>query len=212
MAKWHTIKPGECLSSVAYATGFFYRTLWEHPKNADLKELRRQPHVLMPGDQVWLPDVTPKAHSCRTDAVHRFVRKGIPETLRLRFEQDDKPRARIPFALTIDGVTTEGETNDNGELRHPIDPLASKATLVLYPPDAPEESYPLSLRGLDPVTEVSGVQGRLRNLGLYRGVVDGLLGVATESSLRAFQSIQGLEETGRIDDATRAGLQEAHGR
>jgi peptidoglycan hydrolase-like protein with peptidoglycan-binding domain len=67
------------------------------------------------------------------------------------------------------------------------------------------------LAHLDPHVEVTGAQQRLRNLRHYAGKVDGDLGPRTEAALRAFQRDNGLEETGKLDDATCDALRSKHG-
>jgi peptidoglycan hydrolase-like protein with peptidoglycan-binding domain len=135
----------------------------------------------------------------------------VPDKLRLRFGDDEYPRADIPYTLTIDGEELTGTTDAKGELWHYLSPNARHAELVLRPKDAPEEIYALELRGLDPVTEVSGVQGRLRNLHYYSGPVDGRLDAETVRAMRELQVARGIAETAEPDDATRQALLDAHG-
>ena len=71
--------------------------------------------------------------------------------------------------------------------------------------------YSLKLGGLDPVTEISGAQGRLKNLGYMIPAIDGQLGPETVEALHQFQQANGLDVTGALDDATQAKLKEAHG-
>ncbi|MGC9973362.1 MAG: LysM domain-containing protein [Bryobacteraceae bacterium] len=55
----HVVKQGDCMSSIADQYGFFWETLWNHERNAQLKERRKNPNVLMAGDpavlhlQIW---------------------------------------------------------------------------------------------------------------------------------------------------------------
>lgn len=50
--------------------------------------------------------------------------------------------------------------------------------------------------------EVSRIQTRLREIGLYRGPIDGDFGGGTESAVRAFQQAQGLERDGIVGPTT----------
>jgi peptidoglycan hydrolase-like protein with peptidoglycan-binding domain len=72
-------------------------------------------------------------------------------------------------------------------------------------------TYRLLLRALDPVTEVSGVQARLRNLGYGEVPLDGEMGPATIAALCAFQRENGLKVTASADTATQDKLAEKHG-
>lgn len=209
--KKHIVKRGECISSIAFETGHFWQTLWEHPDNAELRALRKNGHVLMEGDEVVVPDLRPKVVAVATGKTHIFRRKGVPEKLRLRFGDDQFPRAGIPYVLILDGQEIRGATDDKGELWHYLSPSARSAELILQPDGAPEEHYSLELRGLDPITEISGLQGRLRNLSYYSGPIDGELTDATVRAMRDFQASRKLTLTSEPDDATRDALLEAHG-
>jgi peptidoglycan hydrolase-like protein with peptidoglycan-binding domain len=50
--------------------------------------------------------------------------------------------------------------------------------------------------------QIQEIQHRLRNLGFYRGPVDGAWGPETRSALERFQTVRGLDVTGRPTDAT----------
>src|SRR5580704_15631506 len=49
----YPVRPGECASSIAAATGHLWKTIWDHPANASLKAAR-DPHMLLPGDQIFI--------------------------------------------------------------------------------------------------------------------------------------------------------------
>src|SRR3989442_1021381 len=73
MEKRHTVKQGEHLPKIAESYGFRdYRTIWDHPNNALLKQKRQNPMVLFPGDELFIPDKDGKKVSCATGQRHRF--------------------------------------------------------------------------------------------------------------------------------------------
>src|SRR5690606_17426642 len=52
----HRVAQGECLSTIAHRFGLeSWKVLWDHPENAPLRERRKSPHVLLPGDVVAVP-------------------------------------------------------------------------------------------------------------------------------------------------------------
>jgi LysM domain len=53
----YKVRQGDHLSDIATALGFSsYETIWNHPKNAKLKQKRVNPNVLFPGDTLFIPD------------------------------------------------------------------------------------------------------------------------------------------------------------
>ena len=76
-------------------------------------------------------------------------------------------------------------------------------------PDVTERE--LLLGGVDPIDQVSGVQGRLNNLGFDCGKIDGICGEHTRAAIREYQRSRKLAETGSPDEATRRQLQADYG-
>jgi hypothetical protein len=59
---------------------------------------------------------------------------------------------------------------------------------------------------VDPGQEVANVQSALQEQGFYQGEIDGVLGAQTRAALAEYQSAQGLEPTGAIDEPTMESL------
>lgn len=244
--KQHTARQGDSVESIAYAAGHLWRTVWDHSENKPLRDLRKSPHVIAPGDAVFVPDLRLKKVPCATGQQHRFQQKGVPSRLRVRFLVDGEPRANAAYVLVIDDKKKkkkQGTTDGDGWLDEPVLPDARRAEVRFEAPaeDNPDDDpapfegegddivredepiaeepagqrehvYVFELRHLDPTTEITGAQGRLKNLGYSVGPIDGVLGRRTGEALRAFQHDQGIEVTGELDDATQAKLAEfGHG-
>jgi N-acetylmuramoyl-L-alanine amidase len=204
----HVIEQGECLASVAAQHGFDWRTLWDHPNNADLKKKRKDPNVLFPGDVVFVPEKEIRKEKLPTGKRHRFVHKGVLETLRIRLiDELDRPRAKIAYELRIGDESRYGTTNEDGELIEPIPPHTREAKLNIG-----GEDITLRIGDLDPPDTISGAQARLTNLGYDAGPSDGIAGPRTGEALRHFQEAFGIEPTGELDDKTIAELRDRNGR
>jgi N-acetylmuramoyl-L-alanine amidase len=104
MPETYEVEEGDCASSLAYDRGLLWETIWNHPNNSSLKAGRADPNVLKPGDLLYIPDLTQKVVDCSTDAHHKFVKKGTPGKLRLRFVQDElqQPPDSVPPAAAGD--------------------------------------------------------------------------------------------------------------
>ena len=188
--------------------GFHWASIWEHGDNASLREMRDDPNVLLPGDVVAIPKLQPKEEVRATGAHHRFRRKGIPPQIHLQLVHAGKPRAHEPYILEIDeSIRYSDKTNADGELIHAIPAGATMARLIMRDGAEVRQYW---LGALDPISEWSGVQQRLANLGYYRGPFDGDPSDETASAIRAFQDDNKLDVSGELDDTTRDLLQTAH--
>ena len=209
MSKQHTVRSGDCISSLAYDNGFFAGTLWDLPENALLKELRDNMNVLIPGDIVHIPDKRQKEHHGSTDARHIFRRRGVPARLAVRIMRGGYPRSNTPYVLTVDRHKLHGFTDANGEITIPILPNAESGLLQVGSGEDIDK-YPLLLGHLQPSDTVLGVQARLRNLGYSCGDEDGHLGVRTKAAICDFQQHHRLVVTGEMDAAFLAFLVKIH--
>lgn len=202
----HQVQQGESIAAIAGRYGLLPETIWQDGANADLRQRRGSPNILHPGDVIVIPDKRLRQESAATEQRARFKRHTRQARLRLRLVDGDQPRADADYLLEIDGKSIRGRTDGDGVLDQPLPPGARSGTLTMG-----TEVLPLDFGHIDPITEVSGVQGRLNNLGFACGEPDGVVGEPTREALRAFQAQNGLNVTGEIDDATRAKLEEMHG-
>lgn len=211
MATYHDVQPGDCISSIAMTYGFFPETIWEHAENRALREKRADPNILWhKEDTVFIPDKRLKTDEKSSGHRHRFRRKGVPEILRIRFlDEDDDPRANIPYRMEIDGRLRHGAINEDGFLIEPIEPNTRLGRLFLGEPDQ-EEEYQFRLGHLPPITTIEGVQARLTHLGYYHGEKTGVVDDDTRSALEDFQGNYDLKVTGEADSATCAILEGLH--
>ena len=208
----YVVKSGDCMASIAVEHNFLWETLWNLAENAALKESRQDPYVLLPGDQVFIPDLRLKEVPRATDAKHTFTKRGVRERLRIVItDEHDQPIAGQRYVLEVDRhLRFEGETKGDGSIEQPIPPNAWKGRLSVGEGDEQRE-YFVSLGRIDPVEEVSGAQGRLLNLGYYDGPVDGRSNAQLTSALLFFQDKYRLAPSGENDDATQAKLKELFG-
>ena len=75
----YTVKQGEYLSKIAKSFGFAdYKAIWDHPENAEFKKKRKNPNILYPGDNLFIPAKEGKEISGVTEQRHRFQVKRSP--------------------------------------------------------------------------------------------------------------------------------------
>jgi LysM repeat protein len=210
MATSHTIQQGEHISKIAAKYGFRdYRTIWNDGRNAALKQKRVNPNVLLPGDELQIPDKQVKTVPGSTTKRHTFKLAKAPLKLRLVLRDfDNEPIADTECELEIEGAKYKLKTDAAGLIEQDVEPTAEKGRLVVPSLDI---DVPVNIGHLDPHNEETGWLGRLINLGYG----DDQLGTTSEEDLRSdveeFQCDHHMKITGILDDATKAKLKEIHG-
>jgi hypothetical protein len=205
----HIVRPGESAVSLAERYGLFAQTIWDEPENAGLRAIRSDMNTLMPGDELFIPDLRRKTEAVATDQKHSFRRKGIPAHFRIQLYDFGEPRANQDYTLVIHGVTITGRSDGDGVVEAQL-PAGAQAGLLTIGED--RLMVELAFGHLNPLSEISGVQQRLANLGYDPGPADGELGPRSAAALRAFQIAQDrhLQVTGELDEPTRERLGALH--
>ena len=208
------VNQGDHLSRIAKQYGFAdYRTIWNHPENAELKRARVNPHVLHPGDRLFVPERQIREESGATDQKHQYVVHKPPLMLRLVLENVyEEPIANARCELRGD-VEAEVTTGDDAEVERTISPLVRNLRLTIRDAQTAirDVALPMRVGDLDPVEETSGQQARLNNLGYHTGPVgrpdERLLKLAIEE----FQCENKLVVDGICGPNTQRKLKEVHG-
>jgi N-acetylmuramoyl-L-alanine amidase len=166
----YVIRQGDFLLSLAHQFGFDADTVWNDPKNAQLRQLRPNPNTLYPTDVLYIPEPNaPVMQSLTTGTTNNFVSSPPTTTLSVTFVGND-PTAYASKAYTIQeldqltGLVTDG----NGVAKFDAPVTLETATLVFTETG---ESYALSIGGMDPINTLSGIFLRLQNLGYIGAAV-----------------------------------------
>lgn len=237
----YLVRQGDCIASIAAAHGFFWKTIWEHADNASLRQARGNGHILLPGDRLAIPALSPKEESCAAAQHHRFRRLGVPSKLRIRVVRYEPPDEH---------AAPETSAQNNGSevtIREPAAPsrwspravantrwnLTIDGNLTSGSTDADgnlEASIPPGAASgrlvINPghPTEFAiefdlGVldpddspTGLTQRLrNLGFGAADAADPASLAEALEGFQHVKGLGKTGQADDSTINALKEAHG-
>jgi len=208
----YRVEAGDCLSSISDQAGHLWQTIWNHPSNSDLKQARGDPHVLLPGDQVFVPPIRERVEDAAADQTHTYIRKSNLAKLRIVVKDLDEPVALQRYSLSVDGQSFEGTTDGAGKLEQEIHPGAQKGHLIVGEGDDMLE-YDFDLGTLDPSDSITGIQARLGNLGYDAGPVDGIHGPKTTAAIEDFCAEHEIDppEEGEITQAFCDKLAEEHG-
>jgi hypothetical protein len=209
VGQMHTVVDGEHVAGIAACYGYrTFASIWEHQQNATLRELRKNPHVLHPGDVLFVPNRSSQCAELTCGVVNRFVLKGKPLNLRLKLlSTGGQPLASGPCRLNVDGIEQDLQVDADGMLAVIAPSTVRDATLTIE-----GQQYQLLVGGLDPIDTPTGQQARLHNLGYY---VEADQGHVDPEELRfaieLFQANNGLSISGEMDEPTKALLEQQFG-
>jgi hypothetical protein len=207
----HQVEKDEHVAAIAAQYGFHsFTTIWDHPKNAEIRQLHENPHVLKPGDTVFIPDHSKSKATRATGDLYQFTLKSDPIKLRIKllsFIGD--PLDGAACTLTVDGAETNLKSDADGFVEMVIPPATRAATLT-----TDDQQYELIVGGLDPIDTPSGLQARMRNLGYDLDAGDEENRVDPDQlrfAIELFQYDQELPITGEADEQTKLAIQKVAG-
>lgn len=207
----YVVRTGDHLSRIAFEQGLDADTIWNDPKNAELKKLRGNPNILLTGDILYLPDPLPKKWLPVTvGSTNKFVATPPTTTLSVTITLAGKPLANEKCLVHGLSPSQPMATDGDGKLSLRLG-LSVRSVTVEFPRIPLVRT--LRIGHLDPVTEPTGIRQRLAHLGYMapRTNAGELDSAAIGSALRSFQTENQLPATGTADDATRSALERAHG-
>jgi hypothetical protein len=213
MPTCHIVKQGEHLSKIAHDYGFRdSNTIWNYPDNAGLKSKRKTPHILLPGDRLYIPDRNEKTETRPTDQLHHFIALGEKLQLNVKVKDvSDKPIANTPCDLQIGFTSYSLVTDSSGIIRHEIPRTTQTGRLVVHAADG-EIQIEIRIGSLDPLEEESGQRARLNNLGYNAGEPYSQDSQQFRSAVEEFQCDHQVRPiTGVCDARTQARLKEVYG-
>ena len=212
----HTIEPGDWIGAIAATHELsHWSVIWDHPANAELREVRGSPDLLMVGDELHIP-TSGDAPGITVRTGRRVeLRLRAPDRLRIRWGALDlflRAFGPVPYELKVGSETFTGTLEKpDDEISAPLPADATSATLTLME----AETFELPIGGLGPASEGKGAYARLVNLGFGglepesqdgEQVTDPLT-----AALRVFQAEHDLPTTGELDEPTSTKLSDVYG-
>lgn len=193
------ITRGDCVDSLSYDAKVKSDTVWDHPNNKKLKDTYKDRNVLMPGENLYMPDPELQwERDKKTGQTHIFKRTLPKKKFKFQIVQD-KARTTITHTVKVDGLDVPAVAA--GEwLECEIPPNAKEAVITLtynrgqllnYAYLKTRE-YKVKLGHVRPVTTAEGQEDRLRNMGFFAPLPDGAEPTLVEA-LERFQTSYGIE-------------------
>lgn len=212
MGTMHAVKDGDTLISIAHEHRFGdWKTIWNHERNAPLREKRHDPQVLAKGDEVWVPDKRQGEKVVATNRKHAFTLRTVKAVFRVVLQDGDgTPFAGKKWKLKVGEKTFEGTSGPDGAVVQEVPPDANEGELeVAFHEGEDPVKWTVEIGALQPASDLRGAQARLQNLG-YRCSPTGTLDDDTRDAVREFQKDMGGDPTGELDEATREALRLIH--
>lgn len=160
MTKTYSVQAGDTLISIAFHEGFrTWETIWNHPQNQALRDMRSDPTGLYVGDEIFIPDKVPKSISIKTfdktdksdksdkstaqNQNYIFQVKSLNVYLSLVLEDDNgEPyrgkKYRISGNTQTIATAITGRTDQNGFFSAALPPETQNAELTLWKSDTDE--------------------------------------------------------------------------
>ena len=218
MGTVHVVAQGETLHRIAKKHGFrHWQTLYDHVDNAALRKKRPNPNLLLPGDEITIPEKEPLVVKIQTNQSHVFQMKPIPtEKFKVKIQNGSgKSWVGKKVSLKVGEQTLETEITETGFVEVDLprgDEESGELSVFMNNDDSePTHTFEIKLGYLDPIDTLSGVQARCNALNFPCGVVDGLMGQKTREGVMAFQETYSLSVDGKPGPKTQAKLQEVYG-
>ncbi len=212
--KPYVIRQGDYLLKLSHVLGFDADEVWNHGKNAELKQSRKDPSLLKPGDVLFIPDKPKPRLKLNLKEQNSFVARVPSVDVAVVISEEGAPVKGAKYVVEGLGAETEQTTDEQGRvvIRAPVH--AREVTVRFVERG---NKLKIALGGLDPVETPSGLRMRLTNLGYYGGKLAGADPYVAHddqaliAAVKAFQAANDLPATGEIDDGTRDAIVKAHG-
>jgi N-acetylmuramoyl-L-alanine amidase len=220
MAKTHRVAQGEYLQKIAAQYGFTdYNTIWNDPANRTLKEKRKNPNILAPGDLIVIPETKQKEAGKATGATHNFqVPSGRVKIKIVLIDVNRRPVSNAECVLELGGQSQGNQvfrltSGGDGSIEQEISIRGPhEGTLLVKDPNLPYQTeMGIRIGHLDPADIRSGQVARLNNLGYNAGSLSSEDEMRFKSAVEEFQCDNSLPVNGICNADTQRKLIEKHG-
>lgn len=206
----HTVDLSEHIAKIIFDLGFYdCESIWNDSNNTQLKDLRENGNILLPGDELYYPDKEQRSETSETEHKHCFTRKLAKLNLRIVVRDFcGQPLKKEVCDLILGNETVSLTTDKNGLIEHDIHPTLKHAKLLVPSLNA---KFALIIGAMDPINTETGQRARLNNMGYFSGYSDED-GHQLTWAIEEFQFENKIKPlTGTMDEETQTALKEKYG-
>jgi LysM repeat protein len=162
----YKVAQGDSLSKIAKRYNTTWKKIWNDPKNKRIKEKRKNPDVIYPGDEFYIPGFSAKELQGQTNGESEFSIKREKEKVSFAIFEGDNPKKNQKYKVILDnGDEFSGVIGDDGKIDIEVPQGVEKASLYIEDEESSKEEYEILIGELDPLDENNGKKQRLENLG-----------------------------------------------
>lgn len=204
----YVVRQGDHLPGLAFKHGFDADVVWNDKANDALRELRKNPLMLAPGDILHIPTPAKRGVPFSAGARNRYVARVPKVDVHLVVhDQLGTPFSDEPYVVEGLGDATERATGPDGAVTLTVPVFVREVSLLFVRQNL---RFALRIGDMDPLEEISGVAARLANLHFLASST-GWTDEQLTAALTAFQALHELPATGALDHDTRERLRAIHG-
>jgi len=207
----YVVRTGDYLRKLAARFGFDAEAVWNDPKNADLRAIRRSMDILVSGDLLYIPapDDVDGSRPVNEGTTNSYQANVQTVFVRQRILLNGKALAGEPYVV-VEFPELENQSSDgDGWVNLVVPTYLHRVTLDFTRRGV---RFGLLVGHMDPENTGSGREMRLRHLGFLRTPPgQGTTPADVAQALGAFQSHYGLDDTGESNQATDDMLVKVHG-
>ncbi len=181
----HKVVQGECLISIAQKFGLAnWQTIYDASENSAFKTLRKNPNMICPGDELFIPILTGTKQKADLNKKTTFVLKKAKGYFSIcLIDRKSNPLPDVPYELSFykseNNKTAEpilkienSKSDSDGYVEHKL-PKGAKFAQLEYAPYASRPSLKikmgLKVGELDDLSTDLGMRSRLNQFGYYSG-------------------------------------------
>lgn len=206
--KPYIVRQGDYLAKIAFTEGFDGEQVWNHEKNAPLRESGREPNVLCPSDVLCIPEESALPQPLSLECANSLSALVPVTKVLVRFVMRESSLASATFVATGAGFETRGAADAEGVVHIDVPTVVSRVEIYF---EEHGVRFGLMIGHLDPMCEATGIKQRLANLGCISDLNDELDDALQPLGIAELQRSCGLDASGTLSDETRIGLKRSHG-
>ncbi len=128
----YVVRQGDYLTKLAFAQGFDVDEVWNHPKNEEVKSLRKDHHILAPGDVLQVPVKKKEGMPIQKGGANPYQAKVPKVEVKLCLRRGTRLLRNEPYTvLGLEGDWSSTTTDGDGKLTLAVPVTVREVEVIL---------------------------------------------------------------------------------